>query len=178
MRKFFSAAAISNLTALAAPIASICLLPPLLAAPFVVGGVALTVFSGGFHAIQNLRWQKLDVWAVMVQIFAVGSGLIGAIWNPIIGCAFFVSLSVGYFPIREAIDSTKHFIGWVLAFVPLLFFVLGAQGAGIVLFVLSIALVAKAVERFDSDVGAHGPTHGLGWHVPIQVVPLLVVILL
>jgi hypothetical protein len=176
--KYFSAAALSNLAALGAPVAAPLLLDPLVALPFVIAGIILTVSSGGFHAIRNRRWQKLDVLAVMVQIFAVWGGLLAKMHDPVVGMIVFSTCSAAYFPMRKEFDSTSHVIIWILGGLALLTFVAGWEGIAAVGLLLAVAGLSKYVERSRLDVGAHGVIHALGWHLPIMSIPLAVVLII
>jgi len=178
MPKYFSAAVLSNVAALPAAFVAPFRLEPLVSLPFVLAGIILAASSSGFHAVRNDWWQKLDVWAVMVQIFAVCAGLIGAMGQPLVGFVLFLTCSGAYFPLRKQLDSTIQAIVWITGGALLATMVMDRTGILVVWSLLAVACAAKSIEWHNPSVGAHGLVHALGWHVPVQLIPLAVVILI
>ena len=169
-----SQAALSNLGSLVNVVAAPLLLEPTLAVPIMLAALALGAASGGFHAIRNRFWQKLDVWSVMLQIFAV-TGLAAAQIGPDV-LAWVIPFTAGmiYFEKRYDINLPRHVYASVGITTALMFFTFGWWTLlPLSLFVLGG--IGKLIEWERKDVGAHGPIHAWLWHQPIFMSVLSVI---
>jgi len=131
-----------------------------------VAGLVLAVTSSGFHHTRSRTWQKLDIWGVFVVFGAVTAVLLGQLWAP--AHLFIFAVALGYWPMRESIDSTSHFIGWGLVTIVLVV-ILTEAWAALPLSFFGIAIAAKGWERIDQTVDTHGVVHSWGWHVPLAL---------
>jgi hypothetical protein len=115
----------------------------------------------------------MDIWGVFSYIGCVAAALAvvytGQQWIGAVG----IIVSAVYLAFRYRINSTCHFVGWLVPLLGALFWMTGWWALLPTGFVL-VALGAKVAERLLDSVGTHGWVHSLLWHVPLGVAVMLI----
>lgn len=175
--KIASQAVLSNITSAVTAMIAPFVLPPQFAVPMMVAAFALAVLSGGFHAVRNWFWQRLDVWGVILQILAVFAVLLGHVTVPVAAPILFVLLGAIYFPFREDIELIEHVLAIVAADSVLALYVIG-WWALLPIGLFLLGGFGKLLEMHMEDVGQHGAIHSWLWHQPVFLSVLSLILLL